>query len=92
MVEASRELFTKLHRDKDRREGALVICCELLRLYHSLGQVEGLVRRSLRGSSRSTPVLEASQSAFVFTTVGQGLMKEFHGIPTKVTRSGTMRP
>ncbi|CAK9091503.1 unnamed protein product [Durusdinium trenchii] len=38
VVEAARALFTKLHRDKDRREGALVICCELLRLYSSLGQ------------------------------------------------------
>lgn len=39
VVEVSREVFTQLHRDKDRREGALVISCELVRLYFSLGQV-----------------------------------------------------
>mmetsp|Transcript_150544 Transcript_150544/g.484044 ORF Transcript_150544/g.484044 Transcript_150544/m.484044 type:complete len:397 (-) Transcript_150544:90-1280(-) len=38
LMESLREQFQKLHRDRDRREGALVICCELLRLYFSLGQ------------------------------------------------------
>eukprot|EP00933_Yihiella_yeosuensis_P054096 TRINITY_DN52445_c0_g1_i1.p1 TRINITY_DN52445_c0_g1~~TRINITY_DN52445_c0_g1_i1.p1 ORF type:complete len:386 (-),score=58.70 TRINITY_DN52445_c0_g1_i1:116-1273(-) len=38
LVEALREQFQKLQRDRDRREGALAICCELLRLYFCLGQ------------------------------------------------------
>eukprot|EP00434_Breviolum_minutum_P011860 symbB.v1.2.010462.t4/scaffold669.1/size295035/13 len=38
VVEVLRQIFTKLQRDKDRREGALVISCELLRLYSNLGQ------------------------------------------------------
>lgn len=38
LVEVLRELFQRLHRDRDRREGALVVCCELLRLYFRLGQ------------------------------------------------------
>eukprot|EP00439_Symbiodinium_sp_Y106_P070189 s1163_g12.t1 len=38
VVEELRIVFTKLHQDRARREGALVICCELLRLYRSLGQ------------------------------------------------------
>mmetsp|Transcript_63891 Transcript_63891/g.150025 ORF Transcript_63891/g.150025 Transcript_63891/m.150025 type:complete len:385 (-) Transcript_63891:96-1250(-) len=38
VVEEVRLLFTKLHQDRARREGALVMCCELLRLYKSLGQ------------------------------------------------------
>ncbi|CAE7518426.1 PCID2 [Symbiodinium pilosum] len=38
LVEELRTLFTKLHQDRARREGALVMCCELLRLYRNLGQ------------------------------------------------------
>jgi len=38
LVETMRDQFTKLQRDKRRREGALAVCCELLRLYFRLGQ------------------------------------------------------
>ncbi|CAK0804691.1 unnamed protein product, partial [Prorocentrum cordatum] len=38
LVEALRELFQKLHRERARRGGALAVCCELLRLYVQLGQ------------------------------------------------------
>lgn len=38
LVEILRELFQSLHRDREKREGCLVVCCELLRLYFRLGQ------------------------------------------------------
>ncbi|CAJ1350409.1 unnamed protein product [Effrenium voratum] len=54
MVEVARELFTKLQQDKDRREGALVICCELIRLYSSLGQASqcGFVLATVRAAAK----------------------------------------
>lgn len=38
LVEVLREQFQKLHRERHRRDGALVLCCELLRLYFCLEQ------------------------------------------------------
>lgn len=38
LVEILRELFQGLHRDREKREGCLIVCCELLRLYFCLGQ------------------------------------------------------
>ncbi|CAE8660315.1 unnamed protein product, partial [Polarella glacialis] len=38
LVEALREQFQKLQREREKREGALAVCCELLRLYFKLGQ------------------------------------------------------
>eukprot|EP00929_Paragymnodinium_shiwhaense_P083661 TRINITY_DN44661_c0_g1_i1.p1 TRINITY_DN44661_c0_g1~~TRINITY_DN44661_c0_g1_i1.p1 ORF type:complete len:404 (-),score=101.68 TRINITY_DN44661_c0_g1_i1:132-1343(-) len=38
LVEVLREQFQKVHRDRRKREGCLVVCCELLRLYFHLGQ------------------------------------------------------
>lgn len=38
LVEVLREQFNKLHRSREKRQGSLVMCCELLRLYFRLGQ------------------------------------------------------
>lgn len=60
LVEVLREQFQKLHRDHETREGCLVVCCELLRLYFRLGQASqcsfllDAVSKSQRGEAIDT--------------------------------------
>uniref|UniRef100_A0A7S4SB44 PCI domain-containing protein n=1 Tax=Alexandrium monilatum TaxID=311494 RepID=A0A7S4SB44_9DINO len=70
LVEAMRDHFQKLHRDERRREGALVACCELLRLYFRMGQASQcspILKKVSQGQGGEQLDLEALPKALAVT-------------------------